>query len=79
MPADGTMSWKTVDTVLGGEAAGSKAIHIEYNFPAGSSGGQSYESIHRNAYMPTTPDGITAFKMLKLGFQRRLNFTTGHS
>ena len=29
--------------------------------------------------MPATPEGITVFKMLKLGFERKLNFTVGIS
>ena len=79
MPTDGVMKWKTINTDLSGEPAGSRTIEITYDFPAGTGDGGNYDSTFRTAYLPATTSGITALKMLKLGFERRFNFGLGIS
>ena len=68
MPDNGTMRWRTSANVLSGYPVGTKTIDINYRFPSGQRDGKNYQGISRSALLPATPEGITIFKMLKLGF-----------
>ena len=76
MPDDGVMLWSTVNTTVIDKSGdkkddGSRAIHVYFDFPAGKIDGQDYSRFITNIVLPNTPEGFTALKMLKLGFERR--------
>ena len=75
---DGSMNWSTGGGALPGHP-GSRTITFSYRFSGGSRKGVAYSGTSRTAYLPTTPEGITVFKMMVLAFQRRVTFKVGFS
>jgi deltex-like protein len=59
---------------------GTETINFSYQFPSGKKAdGTNYSGTSRSAYLPTSPEGITTFKMFVTAFERRLSFTIGTS
>ena len=65
---NGTMHWSMSNNALPG-FPGTKTINFGYNFPSGiKADGTRYSGTSRGAYLPTSPDGIIAFKMMVTAF-----------
>jgi deltex-like protein len=54
-------------------------ILVEYRFPNGRRGAQSYAGTNRTAFLPDTPEGNEILRLLQIAFDRRLSFTVGTS
>mmetsp|Transcript_2315 Transcript_2315/g.3688 ORF Transcript_2315/g.3688 Transcript_2315/m.3688 type:complete len:384 (-) Transcript_2315:348-1499(-) len=83
-PKNGTMSDELLHHSLPGFPS-ALTRRIRYYFPDGVQGpehpnpGCMYLGTTRIAYLPTTPEGNLAFRLLKLAFSRRLIFRVGTS
>ena len=83
-PLDGNMTDSIINAPLPGFPH-TKTRRITYDFPDGIQGpkhpkpGRPYSGTKRQAFLPVTPRGDHAFRLLKIAFRRRLVFRVGQS